>query len=84
MRPNEGDKVSVDHPDYPGIWKVVNARGPVNAVLSQEGRPKQLRVPYSMLIPPTTEAVPVAPTVYYDQGELVRVTSEDATVEWES
>jgi hypothetical protein len=81
MRPNIGDKVSVDHPDYPGIWVVKNNRGTVNAVLSQEGRPKGLRVPYSMLTAPTTDplpSTPVIPDVYYDQGELVRVTGRYA------
>jgi hypothetical protein len=78
MRPNIGDKVSVDHPAYPGIWVVENNRGTVNAVLSQQGRPKKLRVPYTMLTAPTTAApppTPVTPTVYYEQGELVRVTA---------
>jgi hypothetical protein len=27
MRPNEGDKVSVNHPDYPGVWEVKGQAG---------------------------------------------------------
>lgn len=76
MRPREGDQVSVNLPDYPGIWKVESTRGSVNAILSQEGRAKRLRAPYTLLIEPTDAPLPpsvVALAAYYDQGELVRV-----------
>jgi hypothetical protein len=71
-KPVKGQKVSVDDPQYSGIWTVVSA-GPVNVVLEQEGRGKRLRCPQSLLIEPTTEAAAPTPTVFFNPGELVRI-----------
>lgn len=79
-----GAEVSVDHPNYPGVW-TVKKNGPVNATLQQEGRLKLLRCPHTLLVDPevtvttpggnvaTVTTVPVPE--YYVVGEFVRITS---------
>lgn len=68
-----GDKVSVDHPKYPGIW-TVKRTGPVNAVLTPAGGGADLRAPMSLLIDPTeTSAITLA--ALYNPGEFVRIAA---------
>lgn len=69
-----GDKVSIDHAKYPGVW-VVDSVGPVNTVVRAEtGGGRRVRVPHSMLLDPGATP-PVQPAVFYDPGELVRISS---------
>jgi hypothetical protein len=70
---NIGDKVSIDHPKYPGVW-VVESVGPVNTVVVSEDAARRMRVPHTMLLNPGATP-PVNPTVIYNPGELVRITS---------
>lgn len=75
-----GDKVSVDHPKYPGVWTIIR-RGPVNSVLRQEGNPRSLRCPHTMLTDPgaaPTPTVTTFPATLYHPGELIRVTGKYA------
>jgi hypothetical protein len=72
--PKIGDLVSVNHPKYPGTWKVAKV-GPVNVVVEptegqQGGRP--LRCPPSLLTEPG-QTPRVYDSVLYNPGELVRI-----------
>lgn len=74
-----GDKVSVDHPKYPGVW-TIKSQGPVNSTLEPVNGGRSLRCPHTMLTDPATAtatatvtAVPIP--VLYNPGELVRVPS---------
>jgi hypothetical protein len=69
-----GDKVSIDRPEYPGIW-TIESQGPVNAVLRPESGGRGLRAPKAWLIDPTTERAVEAPTMYFEPGELVKIAS---------
>jgi hypothetical protein len=71
-----GEKVSVDHPKYPGVW-IIKSLGPVNAQLEPENGGRRLRVPQSMLTDPGSQPTVRTP-VFYDPGELVRVTGRYA------
>jgi hypothetical protein len=85
--PNSPDKfavgtvVTVDHAKYPGLW-TVQSNGPVNATLSPVAGGRGLRVPHTMLREaPKGEngaivtTIPVADTVFFSEGEIVRVAS---------
>ena len=69
-----GDKVSVDHPDYPGIW-TVKSQGPVNSLLLPTGGGRGLRVPTFLLKDPTDAASPRPTITLFDPGEFVRIPS---------
>jgi hypothetical protein len=69
-----GDRVSVNHPSYPGVW-IIKSRGPVNTVLTPEGGGRGLKVPHDMLIDPGHTYDDPAPTVYFVPGEFVRIPS---------
>lgn len=68
-----GDKVGVNHPDYPGVWTVVS-QGPKNSLLVPEAGGRRLRVPHNLLIEP---GAPMswsdAPTTVFHVGEVVRI-----------
>lgn len=72
-----GDKVSIQHAKYPGVWIVTSTSGPKNAVVTPEGGGRGMRVPYDLLIAPVDGAtVTAVPTlVFYDLGEFVRIPS---------
>lgn len=78
LAPKVGDKVSVNHPKYPGIW-TVKSLGPVNVVLFPEGGGIRLRVPRELLLDPTdapvVTEVPVETAAYFAPGEIVRIPS---------
>lgn len=74
MSYNVDDRVSIDHPKYPGTW-IVKKLGPVNAVLEPENGGRQLRAPQSMLREPGAIAVAAPPKKYYNPGNLVRIAS---------
>lgn len=70
-----GEQVSVNHPDYPGVWTVVK-RGPVNSLLTNSdtgGTLRRVRVPHTLLMNPGEERPPT-PHLLYVQGELARIT----------
>ncbi len=67
-----GDRVSVDDPQYPGVW-IIRKTNPVNAVLEPENGGRSLRAPYGLLIDPTTAPASFVPTEYYEPGEFVRI-----------
>jgi hypothetical protein len=68
-----GDKVSVDHPGYPGIWTIVS-RGPKNSLLVPESGGRRLRVPHTMLLEPGAPLTGTdAPHVHYHVGEVVQI-----------
>jgi hypothetical protein len=70
-----GDKVSVDHEKYPGVWTIVG-QGPVNSTLIPEGGSRKLKAPHYMLREPgaALATVTTLPTVqYFDPGEFVRI-----------
>jgi hypothetical protein len=73
-----GDRVSVDHVKYPGIW-VIASRGPVNTVLRPEGGVgRGLRVPHDLLIDPGAAPKPkvvAVSAVFFNPGELVRINA---------
>lgn len=43
-----GDKVGVDHPNYPGIWTVKKVN-PTTLILEQDGNPRPLKCPKTMI-----------------------------------
>jgi hypothetical protein len=68
----KGDKVTVDHPSYPGVWTIRKVN-PVNLVLDQDGRRRGLNAPRDMVRPAepgdgTPRAVTIPPTVLPDAG----------------
>lgn len=70
-----GERVSVNHPKYPGVW-IVSSNGPVNATLTPEAGGRGLRVPHTMLIdageqPRVPE--PTSVSQLLSPGELMRV-----------
>ena len=70
-------RVTVDHPNYPGVW-IVESNGPKNAKLAPEGGGRGLRAPHHMVRPVgegvTVEAVPVEPYRSYTVGEFVTLS----------
>jgi hypothetical protein len=76
-----GDKVSIAHPKYPGVW-IVRSVGPANAVLEPATGGRGMRVPHTLLIAPADAAAPTAPTAYYSPGEFVRITDGRYTGLW--
>jgi hypothetical protein len=70
-----GDKVSIAHHKYPGIW-VIESFGPVNALVKPEGGGRGLRVPRSMLTAPgETDLLRKTAPVYFSEGDIVQITS---------
>lgn len=70
-----GDRVSIDHPNYPGIW-VIKKLAPVNATLENADTGRPLKAPRTMLIEPSNVRVDLAPMhEYYSMGELVRISA---------
>ena len=69
-----GSKVSVDHPDHPGVF-TVKSNGPANAKLEPVGGGRILVAPHYLLTDPvegaTVTAVPLPE--FYNEGELVRI-----------
>lgn len=70
-----GSKVSVDHPDHPGVF-TVKSNGPANAKLEPVGGGRILVAPHYLLTDPvegvTVTAVPLPE--YYNEGEVVQIT----------
>lgn len=86
-----GSRVSVALDKYPGVW-TVEKNGPTNATLRQDGNPRRLRCPHTLLTDPeqtvttpggntaVVTAVPVPE--YYALGEFVRVTAGNHAGIW--
>lgn len=67
-----GQSVSVNDPQFPGVWKVKSV-GPVNALLEPITGGRGLRAPKDMLIPPTNEPLKAQEFVYFTPGEIVEI-----------
>ena len=67
-----GEKVSIDHPRFPGVW-VVDRIGPKNTVVKREGGGQAVRVPHYLLTDPTGDTIPSRDERFYDPGNLVRI-----------
>src|SRR6476659_9811987 len=64
-----GDKVSVAHSKYPGVWTITSL-GPANAKLLSDNALRRLTVTRTLLIDPvTTVTIPE----FYEPGELIRI-----------
>lgn len=72
-----GDRVSIDHPKYPGVW-ILKSIAKVNVTLEPENGGRGLRVPASMLLdagasPTMPDRVTAADI--YAEGTFVRIPS---------
>jgi len=69
-----GEEVSVDYPEYPGIWRIISI-GPKNTVLEPKAGGRRLRCPHHMVVDARDDGPSVVgePYVTYDLGEIVRL-----------